>query len=207
MTGIAWPSVLKPQDFGYFPINPDISGGVAPDGSEQVVASPGPRWGASMTLPVTNKDKVLAVRSLRTRLKGRAVPVQLPNFDGKRLSWPEQTFNGNLTGVILTPGVTRNKALDGTAYEDPEIPTASEIVAVTIVPAALRATSIAVTVSPGGELIAGQQFGIGERLYEIGSLTIDASGGGITNYTLTFQPRFVRPSVPRHRFCSPAPIA
>lgn len=188
MTGIAWPSVLKPQDFGYYPINPDISGGVAPDGSEQVVASPGPRWGAAMTLPVTNKDKVLAVRALRTQLKGRAIPVQLPNFDGKRLSWPEQTFNGNRTGVILTPGVTRNKALDGTVYEDPEIPDESEIVAELIDPAALRATTITVAVSQGAALVAGQQFGIGEHLYEIGTLTLDLSVGEVAHYTINFAP-------------------
>lgn len=188
MTGIAWPSVLKPQDFGYYPINPDVSGGVAPDGSEQVVASPGPRWGASMTLPVTNKDKVLAVRALRTQLKGRAIPVQLPNFDGKRLSWPQQTFNGNLTGVILKPSITRNPQLDGSIYEDPEIPDESEIVAIVDDPAAVRATTIHVGVSQGGSILAGQQFGIGERLYEIATASGFGPGDPVAHWTLTFQP-------------------
>ena len=63
MTGIVWPSVLKPQDFGYYHINSDASGGVASDGTEQVVASPGPRWGASMTLPVTNNAKLGGVKT------------------------------------------------------------------------------------------------------------------------------------------------
>lgn len=189
MTGVAWSSALKPRDFGYHLIETDVSGGAALAGGEQFVFSPGPRWGASMTLLIQNKEMVLAVRSLRAQLKGRAVPVQLPNFDGKRLSWPVQIHetsvsgSGVSTGVVLTPRVTRNRALDGTIYADPEIPTASEILATVNTNAALRATTLLINKTQGEALIAGQQFGIGERLYEIATIT--GVAGAVTTVTLT----------------------
>lgn len=188
ITPVNWPSILRPQDFGYYPVNFDVSGGAAADGSEQVVASAGPSWRASMTLPVMSDPEVLALRALRTKTKGRAIPVRLPNFDGRRLSWPQQFVDGDATGLILYPGVTRNKALDGTIYEDPEIPDESEIVATVDDPAAIGATTIAVGVSQGSALVAGQQFGIGGRLYEIGSLTLDLSEGEVAHYTINFSP-------------------
>lgn len=189
MTGIAWPTVLKPKDFGYYLIEADTSGGTAQGGGEQVIFSPGPRWGAAMTLIIRNAEELRAARALATRLKGRAIPAQLPNFDGKRLSWPIQVHEGPVsgssvsTGVVLKPNVTRNKALDGTIYADPEIPTASEISWTVTVDSAARATTMAVSVDQGAPLLAGQQFGIGERLYQIGTATPVAFP--ITNITFT----------------------
>lgn len=190
ITPIDWPDVLRPRDFGFFLQNFDVSGGAAPDGTEQFVSSAGPRWGAAMTLDINTTEKVLAVRALRVNTKGRAIPVKLPNFDGRRVSWPVQTFNSNSTGVVLSPNKTRNKNLDGTDFEDPEIPDESEIEAVVTDIALLRATSMTITVSQGGAILAGQQFGIGTRLYEIGTVQPDGAPGGTGagDYDVTFLP-------------------
>lgn len=193
MTAIDWPSELKPSAFGYFPIDADQSGGAAMNGSEQFVISPGPRWGASMTVHIKSKAELLAARRLRVSLHGRANPAILPNFDGKRLSWPEELHQGDPTGVILHPGVTRDKTLDGTDFEDPEIPDESEIQASVHANVALRATSMQIRVAQGGAILPGQQFGIGQRLYEIAtvidSLPVEISGEGIESvYNVTFTP-------------------
>lgn len=166
MTTYTWPSSLKPSSFGFYPMDADISGGAATL-SEQFIVSPGGRWGADMTLPIRTKEQILAIRGLRARLMGRAHWVALPNFDGKRLSWPEEVYNGMPTGRILHPGVTRNPDLDGTAYEDPAIPASSEIIATIGANAPLRATGIVINKTQGGAILAGQQIGIAQRLYEI----------------------------------------
>ena len=51
-------------------------------------SSPGARWGAKMTLQIWNTEQLLAIRALRSALKGRANPVLLPNFDRHHLPVP-----------------------------------------------------------------------------------------------------------------------
>lgn len=184
MTTFPWPAELKPRDFGYFFLDVDQSGGAALGGGEQVVFSPGPRWGAAMTLPIRNKEQLLAARALRTNLQGRSNSIALPNFDGKRVSWPQRfTAGGKPTGVIATPNVTRNRQLDGTAYEDPEIPAESEIEAEVVGITAARATTISIAVTQGEDPLAGQQFGIAGRLYEMGSVVAVSN-----HFNVTFLP-------------------
>ena len=170
MVNITWPDKLKPASFGYYHIDADTSGGVSLGGAEQVVVSPGPRWGASMSLPIFDIEGVLEMRALRSQLKGRANPAILPNFDGQRLSWPVDAA----TSLVLTPRVAHELAgtlgLEGTPYAGPEIPAAAQINA-TMAAATLRATTVAITLTQGGPILAGQQFGIGfQRLYEIGKI-------------------------------------
>src|SRR6187399_2824675 len=127
MVNVPWPVSLKPAEFGYFHLDQDISGGRAVGGGEQFIASPGPRWAAEMTLPIRTNDQVLAVRALRSKLQGRANPAVLPNFDGKRLSWPVEAG----TGRVLTPRIAQQLegtyGLDGTPYAGLDIPAAAQI--------------------------------------------------------------------------------
>lgn len=143
-----------------------------------------------MTLAIKNDDQVLALRALRSKLMGKANPVLLPNFDGRRLSWPVKEFNGLPTGLVLTPKRTRNRALDGTIYEDPEIPDASEILAHVQEDANPRATTLVIHLTQGGFPVPGQQFGLDERLYEIVSVAdpISSPGGSEYEITLTIYP-------------------
>lgn len=170
MVNVAWPLALKPSSFGYKHLDSDVSGGRAVGGGEQFIVSPGPRWAASMTLPIWNDELVLAARALRSKLQGRANPAVLPNFDGRRLSWPIEAG----TSRVLTPRVAHQLAgtygLEGTPYAGPEIPTAAQINA-TMAAAAVRATQVAITLTQGGPLKEGQQFGIAsQRLYEISEI-------------------------------------
>jgi hypothetical protein len=170
MVNVAWPPSLKPSDFGYFHLESDTSGGRSMGGGEQFIASPGARWGATMTLPIRGDADVLTVRALRSKLQGRANPAILPNFDGRRLSWPIEAA----TGRVITPRVAHQLAgtygLENTSYAGPVIPPAAQINA-TMEAAAVRATQVAITVTQGGPLKEGQQFGIAsQRLYEISAI-------------------------------------
>lgn len=186
MTAYAWPAVLKPQDFRYFLENVDQSGGVAMGGNESFVVSPGPRWRAKGRFPVRTREQVLALNELEALLDGRANDILLPGYDGQRLSWPEQTFSGDPTGVILTPKVARElegtAGLGGTAYAGLEIPAAAEIVATVNTNAALRATTLLINKTQGGALIAGQHFGLGQRFHRIRS--IELVFGPVTTVTI-----------------------
>lgn len=170
MSDYAWPSDLKPISWGFWPENADRSGGVTMAGGEQVVTSPGGRWRASGLFAVRTKAQVLALRALALNAQGRANNILVPGFDGRRLSWPLEAYNGELTGRILTPGVTRRRQLDGTIYEDPEIPAASAIHATVNTNAAIRATTLLINRTQGAAFVAGQFFGIGTRLYGIASI-------------------------------------
>lgn len=170
MVNVAWPASLKPSDFGFFHMESDTSGGRSMSGGEQFIASPGARWGATMRLPIRGDADVLTVRALRSKLQGRANPAVLPNFDGKRLSWPVEAA----TSRVLTPRIAQQLegtyGLDGTPYAGLEIPTAAQINA-TMAAAEVRATQVAITLTQGEPLKEGQQFGIAsQRLYEISEI-------------------------------------
>jgi len=88
MADVTWPAIFSPTHFGYYHIDQDRSGGQSLGGGEQIVFSPGARWGAQMTLPIWNTEQLLAIRAFRSALKGRANPVLLPNFDRLHLPVP-----------------------------------------------------------------------------------------------------------------------
>jgi hypothetical protein len=187
MVNVIWPEVLRPQSFHYFHIDADTSGGVSLGGNEQFVAAAGSRWGASMSLPIFNRETVLAMRALRTKLEGRANAAILPNFDGQRLSWPVEAE----TGRVITPRVAHwlqgTRDLDDTPYAGAEIPARAQISGTVTTTAALGATQVSITMTQGGPIEAGQQFGIfGLRLHEISEIV--SVVGAVT--TVKFRPRF-----------------
>jgi hypothetical protein len=187
MVNVAWPEKLRPQSFHYFHLDADTSGGVSLGGSEQFVAAGGSRWGASMSLPIFDREGVLAMRALRSKLDGRANPAILPNFDGQRLSWPIEAE----TGRVLTPRVAHwldgTRGLDDTPYAGAEIPAPAQISGTVTTTAALGATQVSITMAQGGPIEAGQQFGVFNlRLHEISEVV--SVVGAVT--TVNFRPRF-----------------
>jgi hypothetical protein len=82
-----------------------------------------------------------------------------------RLQWPVDPVHG-----VRYPQYNRNAELDGTVYADPEIPAISAITAVISAPAVLRATTVKIRTIQGGPILPGHQFGIDERLYEVGEV-------------------------------------
>ena len=189
MVAFNWPVILKPSDFGYSYISSDTSGGASLGGNEQFVSSPGQRWAASMTLPIVDNAGVLALRTLRTQLQGRANWVLLPNFDGLRLSWPIEAT----TGRRITPKVGRQiegtYGLEGTGFGQLGIPLASEIQADLGAAVEVGDTTALISVSQGGAPKPGQQFGLASRLYELASVAVDEVREEGVIYAVEFRPR------------------
>lgn len=176
----AWPELLKPVSFGFWPENASRSGGPALNGAEQTVASGAGRWRAAGTFRVRNDAQVRAARAFFAKVQGRAVEIRLPAFDGRRANWPIDA-----QGRVLHPGATRRKALDGTVYEDPEIPPQSEIIATLNVGAAIGVSQTQINMTQGSPLRIGQYFGLGpDRLYIINEIVNVA--GSVT--TVRFWP-------------------
>jgi hypothetical protein len=171
----------QPSDWGLWLENLSVSGGVALNGEEQNVFGENMRWRARGKIYFRNNDQVLRGRALFDKLQGRAGTIYVPTFDGKRVSWPVDTW-----GRTLHPGFTRRRELDGTEFEDPKIPTASELNVTVQTDAALRATSVEVTVTQGGVLLPGQYFSRLGNLYRIRSITSGPDSGG--GYTLSILP-------------------
>lgn len=182
---VTWPSLSPPTAPLRFTLqNPSRSGGVALNGMEQTVASGAERWRAYGAFNVFGKAAMLQFDAFLTEMLGRAGETEVPTFSGRLANWPLELHLGQETGRVLHPGITRRKELDGTVYEDPEVPAASEIIAQTVSSAALGATSITIIISQGSPLVAGQLFGIDDRLYRAYSVTPSGS-----NLVVSFRPK------------------
>lgn len=162
MPALDLPAVLKPRDVLFALTSQTRGGGQPTSGPEQVVTSYSSRWRATMTFSLMTDAQILAARALIARLIGRVGTLLVPVFDARRASWPVDA-----QGRTLHPGFTRDRSLDGTIYEAPAIPTESEIVATVDTSAALRAIQLAVEVTQGEPLIAGQYLGLGNYLHII----------------------------------------
>lgn len=176
----AWPPSLRPSSSGYWIENAARGGGPAANGGEQFVTSIAHRFRFRGTFGIRRWDQALAAQAFFTALDGMANVTLVPAFQGRYANWPRDPR----TSVLLSPCRTRRRSLDGTIYQDPDVPPASRILA-TCAAAAVGATSIAITVTQGEPLRPGQLFGIGERLYRIGRITATA---GATQ-TVDFRPR------------------
>lgn len=159
--------------------NPSRSGGVALNGMEQTVSSGAERWRCRGTWRAFGKDAVLQVEAFLANMNGRSGEALVPTFSGRIANWPVDAY-----GRVLHPGNTRDKNLDGTAYENPAIPPSSAVTAVLSANAALRAVQIGINMTQGSVIRAGQLFGLANRLYRI--KTIVSVIGSVT--TVTFQP-------------------
>jgi hypothetical protein len=127
------------------------------------------------------------MRALRSKLDGGANPIVLPNFDAQRQSWPVEPE----TGRVLTPRVAHwldgTRGLAGTPYAGEEIPDRAQIAGTVTSTAALGATQVSITMTLGGPLKEGQQFGVfGLRIHEISEIV--SVTGAVTK--VNFRPRF-----------------
>jgi hypothetical protein len=159
--GLAWPAALVNVTRARFQLeNVSRGGGAAMNGSEQRVYNPDQRWIASITVPIRNKEQVFAFRALMARADGSAGIIDVPAFEKHRANWPVDAY-----GRKLSPKFTRRRELDGTIYEDPAIPTASAITATVSGAHAIRATTLAISLTQGSPLHYGQYVSIAGHLY------------------------------------------
>ncbi|MEF2551986.1 hypothetical protein VQ042_11545 [Aurantimonas sp. A2-1-M11] len=150
----AWPAGIYPRNISFAIQNVSRSGGVSTNGQEQIVGSGAGRWMAQLAgIPIKDDDAILTWRAFHIGLRGRAGTVLVPAFDWFRANWPKDAY-----GRTLDPTFTRRRQLDGTQFEDPEIPTQSQVNATFAAPAARRATTVQITVSQGTPIKAGQYF-------------------------------------------------
>lgn len=149
-----FPAGLIPSAVLFDIENVSRSGGVSTNGMEQVVGSGVGRWTARLAdIRIRTNAQILTWRAFKHGLRGRAGTILVSPYDGKRTNWPVDEY-----GRVLHPGFTRRRQLDGTIYEDPEIPTASQVNATFAANAAARATTVQITVAQGSAIKAGQYF-------------------------------------------------
>jgi hypothetical protein len=177
---VAW-DLPNPISGGFWLDNPSRSGGVAFNGGEQIVASLAMRWRAKWIIPIRTNSEVLAARAFFDKLQGRAEQVMVPTFDGQRAPWPV-----DFAGRILNPRATRHPRLDGTDYEDDEIPDPSFIDAELMLDMADRATTCFIEMTTGSAPRPGQYFGVGVRTYRINAVAPSVSPAG--GYEVNFLP-------------------
>lgn len=185
MTAFAW-NLPKPIAGGTWPDNPSASGGQAQDGSEQNVFNLGMRLKAQWTVPIRSTADVIAARAFQARMKGKSGTCLVPLFDGKQTGWPI------VLGVPMSPKRTRNRRLDGTAYEDPAIPAASEVRGTLLANYDYHVTYITFHLVQGQVPVPGQWFCLGgTRSYLIEDVDTLA---GTANYGLDFIPPLRAPA-------------
>lgn len=155
---IVWPALLTPRSIRFMIDARSRSGGVSLVGVEQIIASSGGVWRATLGgIPVVTQAKRLAWRALEAQIQGRANEVLVPVFC--------------LDQPVMIDGITHS---DDTLFSDASGYSQGAVTAVFASAAALRATEITLTVL-GGTVQPGQYFSVGQgRLYLIGSLVSTA---------------------------------
>lgn len=161
MTAV-WPrDVLVPASAAAIWTPRTTSGSIALSGFRQVVASDAGGWLIKMErVAVRNQAAIRAWYEMALLLEGRLNPVLVP-------VWPAY------------PVAEDEFFSDGTGHDVDAPPTAS-----LSGDHALRATTVAINVTYGGALAPGDFFSIGERLYQVRSIT---SVAGTVN-TVTARP-------------------
>ncbi|AZO04588.1 hypothetical protein [Mesorhizobium sp. M2A.F.Ca.ET.043.02.1.1] len=176
---IRWPcEVLVPRDVAFDLAPRSLAGPASVNGATQVVSSDAGIWKATYSsIVVNNRNAVLAHRAISTLLEGRLGSILVPLCRGY-----QPVPDGAVAAGLYDQVPHSDDALfdDGTGYVGEVI----DVVAAA--PAALRATTMTVTVGYAGAIQPGQHFSLGERLYRI--RTFDQKTG-----TMTFRPPLREP--------------
>lgn len=119
---LAWPADLPlPFAGGYAPFVRSLSGGQSLSGFEQVQPQLHDRWMAGFSFHLGTDARILALRSLLTRMRGRSNTVLLPAFDRSRapVAVTSNAPSGSTIGDTFSdpPFWRRWPQLAGTAYE------------------------------------------------------------------------------------------
>jgi hypothetical protein len=176
--GMALP-VFPTAFFGIYAKDVDIeqstvSGGVALSGDEDlIVTDGGGRWYADLPdIALHRREKIMAWRAFKSALGGGPGPFVFPICDARH-----QPTNGR----ILT---THS---DGTSFSDDTLYSQGDCDAELSAGAALRATTISITMALGKPLIGGERFTIvhptmGVRAYQIGRFSALTDAAATFNF-------------------------
>lgn len=159
------------------------SGGVAIDGTEQIISPLSERWKFSAVFPIFNEVSARSVRIAKSKLKGRFNYLLLRICDQYRITRRD-------IGAISSGGVPHSDGAyfsDGTGYASasPSSPI--------MVDAAANAGQVVVRASDfGGAMSAGVFFSIDYYLYQVDGWSLSSDG---LTYTLDISPP-LRKAVP-----------
>lgn len=165
---IIWPcSRLVPRNISVDSASRTMAGPASVSGFTQVVASDAGLWKATYEeIPVRDTQGVGLVqlwRAIAVQAEGRLNPLLICVHDIERKPYPAGTSDADLEGQV--PHADDALFDDDTGY-------VSSVIDVSLsANAAVRATTLVVTKSLSGDLEPGHRFSIGERLYQIRSVT------------------------------------
>lgn len=149
-----------------------ISGGRTFSGAMPLArADGGGLWSAELRgVQVSSADHVRAWRALASRLDGGATPVVMSVRDERFAPWPASG-----TARYESENSDGSVCSDGTGY------VSDRILASVASAAALRATTLTITIDNGVDLRGGEYFSIqhpehSHRLYRVGQVTVNGDG-------------------------------
>lgn len=171
-----WPlDVLPPREIAVDLAPRSLAGPSSVSGFAQVVASDAGLWTITYgSVPVVTPPRVKMWRTMDVLLEGRLNPVLVPISNRYQ---PFAEADADLYDAV--PHSDDAFFADGSGYV-----LAPVIDVIAAGGAALRATSIAVTINYAAVIEPGQHFSIGERMYRVRTVTYTDA----THATITFRP-------------------
>jgi hypothetical protein len=168
---LLWPiHRLRAQNFALDLAPRSLAGAASVSGVTQVVSSDAGIWKARLgNIIIKSRAEVLAFRALGALLEGRLNPILIPVC---------RAYQPVPDGAVAEGLYDEVPHSDDTYFEDD---TGHEGVVIDVeaaASAAVRASSMTVTVNYAGEIQSGQHFSIGERLYRV--RTFDEGTGALT---------------------------
>lgn len=176
MTAIFWPfAVLRPRNIKIDPAPRTLGGPASINGVAQVAAADAGIWTACYDIiPVHDQygeSRVLLWRAIDVQSEGRLNPILIRARDIRRQPIPAGVSYDDL-GVAV-PHSDDAFFSDGSGY-------VSWLIEVALASgAALRATTLSLTKTACGDLSPGHRFSLGERLYQIKSVTSQSAGAAV----------------------------
>lgn len=106
MTTLQWDrTLLMPAEAGVFLTPFNTSGGIAADGSEQVIGNSPGRWTATYNqIGLNSTAKILRWNEIAALLEGRLTPILIPVLDRQRAPLPPAT--ASMVGAVAANAVT-----------------------------------------------------------------------------------------------------
>lgn len=167
MTAIVWSNLLQPRNVSVDMAFRSLAGPTAVSGFSQVVASDAGIWRATFDgIPVydqNGRSLIKLWRAIAGLAEGRLNALVIPICEAGRRPVPDGAADSEIDGSV--PHSDDSYFSDGTGY------VSRYTTVVTSAAAAVRGTTLSLIKTVAPDLEPGHRFSIGERLYQIKSVT------------------------------------